>query len=157
MATQNMVSASLTPEAKAEILQKLGEVRGKLGFLLSLAPDEVQSLLKVGKGYAPFLDKAYNAAAAHPEILSGAFDLGEFKSDYALAKDLSAIASQARELADGLENTLTAVNSDAMTAALDVYASIKLNKDKVAGLQGVCDDMGAFFKKARKASSSAKA
>ena len=151
MSTQNLVSATLAPEAKAEVIQKLEEIRGRLGFLLSLEPDEVQALFKAGNGFSPFIDKAYFAATAHPEIMSGVFDLAEFKKDYALAKDLSSIAVLAKELNDGIQNTLTAVNSDAMAAALEVYATVKLNRDKVPGLKVVGEDMAVFFKRAKKA------
>ncbi len=39
MARQNLVSAVLTDEAKADILSKLASVRKSLGFLLTLRSD----------------------------------------------------------------------------------------------------------------------
>lgn len=42
-----------------------------------------------------------------------------------------------------------AVGSDAMVAALDVFSSVKLNKDKVPGLAVTADDMAVFFKKTK--------
>ena len=70
--------------------------------------------------------------------------------DYTLSKDLTAIVSQIDQLADSLNNTLLAVNSDAMSSALEVYAAVKQNRDKVPGLNVVAEEMSEFFKKAKK-------
>jgi len=86
MATQNLVSACLTAETRADVLEKLTAIKKSLGFLLTLKTDQRQSLVKVGNGYAPFVEKAYNIANSHPEILPGVFDVSEFKKDYQLSK-----------------------------------------------------------------------
>jgi aspartate/tyrosine/aromatic aminotransferase len=64
-----------------------------------------------------------------------------------LSKELTPIVNQINELAEGLGKTLTAVNSDALAAALDVYAAVKLNKDKVSSLNIVADEMAVFFQR----------
>ena len=148
--SQNLISASISAELKASILQRLTSVKTDLNFLLSLQPAEVQSLFKAGDGYAPFMDKAYNAAIDHPEILPGIFDVEEFKKDYRLAKDIIPIVNMVNELAEGLQKTQIAVNSDTMGESLDVYAAVKQNKDKVPGLNVLADEMAVFFKKTKK-------
>ena len=150
MATQNLVSASLSPEAKADIMAKLEDIRRQLAFLLSLNPGDIQGLFKAGNGYAPFLDKAYTAVSQHPGIMPAVFDVDEFRKDYALSRDLGAIVSQVNQLAEGLNNTMIAVNSDTMAGSLEVYAAVKQNRDKVPGLNVVAQEMGEFFKKAKK-------
>lgn len=150
MAIQNLVSAELPPAVKTEVTRKLSEVKKALAFLTTLRSEEIQGLVKAGNGFAPFLEKAYGAAEAHPEILPSVFDTAEFRKDYRLSKDLSVIAAQVNELADTLKDTLVAVNSDAMNAALDVYAAVKQNRDRVPGLKTVADDMSEFFKRNRK-------
>ena len=150
MASQNLISASLAAETKTDVLQKLSDIKAKLNFLLTLQPDQIMGLFKVGNGYAPFVEKAYNTINAHPQIMAGAFDTEEFKKDYTLSKDLTTIVNQIDQLADSLNNTLTAVNSDAMAGALEVYAAVKQNRDKVPGLNVVADEMSEFFKKAKK-------
>ena len=152
MASQNLISASLAPETKTDVLQKLADIKTKMGFLLTLQPDEIQSILKVGNAYAPFIDKAHSAINSNPQIIAGVFDLEEFNKDYTLSKDLTSIVSEINQLADSINNTLFAVNSDAMAAALEVYAAVKQNRDKVPGLNVVADDMSEFFKKAKKKS-----
>jgi hypothetical protein len=78
------------------------------------------------------------------------FDAAEFKKDYQLSKDLTSIVNQINELAESLGNTLTAVNSDAMSAALDVYAAVTLNAGRVPGLNVANAGMGEFFRHTKK-------
>ena len=146
---QNLVSASLNPEIKQEITQKLTEIKEQLNFLLTLQPDEIQGMIKVGNNYAPFVEQAYNVVNAHPEILPPVFNAEEFKQDYLLSKDLLAIFDQIKQLADSLGNTMMAVRSDTMVGALEVYNAVKQNRDKVPGLNVVAEEMGEFFKKRR--------
>jgi hypothetical protein len=107
------------------------------------------SLVKVGTTFLPFIDKAYQTVKDHPEILSGVFDKDEFFRDYELVGKIRPILNQINQLAEGLQKTYYAVVSDAMVASLDVYSAVKQNKDKVAGLNIVADEMGLFFKKSK--------
>ena len=150
MSSQNLISATISPETKTGIMQKLEEIKTSLNFLLTLQPSEIQGLFKAGNTYAPFIEKAYNVINTHPQILPGVFNIEEFKKDYTLAKDLVIISNHVDQLADGIGNTLTAANSDAMAGALEIYAAVKQNRDKVPGLNVVYDEMGEFFKKAKK-------
>ena len=150
MATQNLVSASLSVETRADVLDKLTAIKKSLGFLLTLKSDQKQSLFKVGNGYTPFVEKAYNVVNAHPDILPGVFDAQEFKKDYQLSKDLTTIVDQIRQLADSLNDTLMAVSSDAITEALEVYSAVKQNSNRVPGLKVTETEMSEFFKRTRK-------
>lgn len=147
MAVQNLVSASIAAETKEEILQSIAEIKGKLSFLLTLQAAEVAGIFKAGKEYAPFLEVCHTVAKSHPEILSGVFNAAEFDRDFQLSKDLGAIADALDQLNEGVGHTLTAARSDALTTALDVYAAVKLNRDKVPGLGGVADNLALYFKK----------
>ena len=149
MSSQNLVSAVLAPEAKADIALKLGEVKGILDFLLTLQAQQIHALCKVGNGYAPFIDKAYATAMEHPDILPGVFNLAEFKKDYGLVKDLEPIGIQIDQLAEGIKNTRLAVGSDAMSGALEIYTAVKQHRDKVPGLNVIADDMAVFFRKSK--------
>jgi len=65
MATQNLVSASLTVETRADVLDKLTAIKKSLGFLLTLKSDRKQSLFKVGNGFIPFVEKASDPKRPH--------------------------------------------------------------------------------------------
>lgn len=43
-----------------------------------------------------------------------------------------------------------AVNSDAVAGALEIHQAVKLNKDRVPGLNVVAEEMAAFFRKAQR-------
>ncbi len=147
---QNLISASLSPETKDEITQKLAEIKSKLNFLLTLQPDEIQGLMKAGNTYAPFVEQAYQVVNTHPEILPPVFELQEFKQDYHLLKDLNGISDQINQLSESITNTMFALRSDTMVEALEVYTAVKQNRDKVPGLNVVAEEMSQFFKKTRK-------
>jgi hypothetical protein len=147
--TQNLISATLSESDAAEVQQNLLVAKAKLNFLLSLQTEDVSTLFKVGNAYLPFIELAYQTAIAHPEILSGVFDKDEFFRDYSLLSSLRPIFNQITELAESIQKTFTAVGSDTLIAALEVYSAVKQNKDKVAGLAVTADTMAVFFKKTK--------
>lgn len=145
MAAQNLVSATLTTEIQTEILQKITEIKNALNFLLTLQPKEVRGLFKAANGFAPLIDKAYQAVKDHPEIMPAVFDKEEFFRDCALSKDLTPIANQVKELAESLGKTKMAIDSDSLNGTMEVYAAVKQNRDKVPGLNVVAEEMAEFF------------
>ena len=146
---QNLVSASLSAADAAEVQQNLTAAKAKLNFLLSMQTEDVSTIFKVGNAYLPFIDKAFQVMKAHPEILSGVFDKDEFMHDYELLNTLRPIFNQINELAESIQKTFMAVGSDSLVAALEVYAAVKQNKDKVPGLTVTADEMAVFFKKTK--------
>ena len=146
---QNLISASLPEADAAEVSLDLSNAKSKLKFLLSLQTEDVVTLFKVGNAYLPFLDRVYQVVDEHPEILPAVFDVVEFKKDYQLFKTLIPIQTQINELAEGLQKTSYAVGSDALVAALEVYAAVKQHKDKVPGLNATADELAVFFKKSK--------
>ena len=152
MAVQNLVSASIASETKDEILREIADIRTKLGFLLNLQSSEVASLVKAGKEFIPFIDGCHSVAKAHPEILSGVFDKQEFDRDFQLSRDLGEVAEALGQLNEGVAHTLTAIRSDALMAAFDIYSAVKMNKSRVPGLNSVADNLGRYFQKSPRAS-----
>ncbi len=157
MAMQNLVSATMSSEAKAEVLRCLADIKRNLAFLASIKAADVRSLVKAGNGYAPLLDKASVALDQHPEIMPAVFPIQEFRRDYQLYKDLAPIAAQVEELAESIEKTMIALASDTMVETLEIYHAVKQNADKVPGLSAIAADMQVFFARSRKAPASAKA
>lgn len=146
---QNLISATLSAEDAAAVQQNLNDAKSRLSFLVNLLPSDVSSLLKMGNGYFPFIEKTYQVVIAHPEILPGVFNRDEFISDYNLLSQIRPILNQINELAESIQKTNIAVGNDLMVAALDVYSAVKQNKNKVPGLAVTADELGEFFKKSR--------
>jgi hypothetical protein len=147
--SQNLISATLSSEDAASVLEYLVSAKSKLSFLLSLGKDDVVTLFKVGNAYLPFIDLAYETVISHPEILPAVFDKAEFLKDYELLKKLRPIFNQMNELAEAVQKTFMAVGSDTLVAALEVYDAVKQHKDKVPGLDTTAADMAVFFKKSK--------
>ena len=150
MASQNVISASLSEGDKYDILQKLADIKSRLNFLITLDADQAKSLFKAGNGYAPFIEKAHAASKSHPDILPRVFSNDEFDKDHALIEALIPIQAQVNELAKSLQDTLVAANSDAMTESLEVYAAVKQHKDKVAGLEATYEELSVFFQRSKR-------
>ena len=150
MASQNLVSAVLPPELKNSIVTKLSSLKSDFNFLISILPGEKNEHVKVGNVMLPLLDMARDVVATHPEIISAIFDKEEFIKDYQLTKDLAPISTQLMELAAAVETTLFAANSDAMVGALEVYAAVLQNEDKVPGLDVIAAQMREFFKRPKR-------
>lgn len=147
--SQNLISATLSAQDAAEVQQHLINAKTKLNFLLSLQTADVITLFKAGNAYLPFIDLAFQVVKAHPEIIPPVFDKEEFNRDYQLLSSLRPIFNQINELAESIQKTFTAVGSDAMIGALDIYTAVKQNKDKVPGLTATAEEMAVFFKKSK--------
>lgn len=147
--SQNLISATLPAEDAADVQQNLAAAKAKLSFLLSLQTEDVVTLFKAGNAYLPFIDKAYQTMIAHPEIIPPVFNQEEFAQDYKLLSTLRPIFTQIDELAESIRKTFTAVGSDALVAALEVYSAVKQNKDKVPGLASTAEEMAVFFKRSK--------
>ena len=150
MTTQNLISATLAEDVKADILQKLSDVRAKLDFLITLDSAQVRSLVKAANGFAPFIEKAYAVSSAHTDILPPVLNMDEFRKDFALIQALTPIQIQVDELSRSLSDTLVAANSDAMAQSLEIYAAVKQHGDKVPGLAVANEQLSAFFQRTKR-------
>ena len=157
MPKQNMVSGTLLPSDRDDILHKVSEIRSRLGFLVHLTPEEVKSLFKAANGYQPLLEKAYSVVENHSEILPGTFDKEEFRRDVELLHALKPVQEQVAQLSDALNDTMVALSSDVMTASLEIYSSMKLARGSVPGMDVLLSDMGSFFKRPRRRTAEATA
>lgn len=146
---QNLISATLSAEDAAGVQQSLTDANSRLSFLLSLQTEDMATLFKVGNAYLPFIEKAYQAMVAHPEIVPQIFNQSEFVNDYQLLSTLRSIFNQINDLAESVQKTYQAVGSDSLVAALEVYSAVKQNNDKVPGLAATADEMAVFFKRTR--------
>ncbi len=149
MAAQNLASGTVTPETIASVTESIAAIKAGLPMLVILQPKQKKEFVKVGNTYLPFIEMGYETVRDHPNIMPGVFDVEEFKRDYQLAKDLVPILNQLSELTESVEDTIFAANSDAMSAALEIYAAVQSNKDKIPGMDTMAGKMAGFFKKTR--------
>ena len=146
---QNLISAEISAADALAVEQLLTQVKEKLPFLITLSPEQRQYLTKSGNTYKPFIDKALEVINQYPQIFLELFDKEEFKRDTDLVKTLEPILLKMKSLTDALEDTVTALKSDSMVAALEVYSNVQGSKAKVPELNIVFDEMKVFFAKKR--------
>lgn len=148
--SQNLISASLSATQKTEIHTLLGTVKSKLSFLKSFQPEDIVTIVKAGDNFYPLLGISHEVVNKHPEILAGVFDKEEFNKDYELYEALRSILLEINEIQESLKRTTIATSSDLMVATLEVYGSVKQNKDKVPGLNATYERMKVFFSRSKR-------
>ena len=146
---QNRITTTFSATDAAEVQQNLMAAKGMLNFLMSLQIEDDSTLFKIENAYLPFIDLAYKTVVAHPEILPAVFDKDEFTRNYNLLSTFRPVFNQINVLAESIRKTFTAVVSDTLVAALEVYSTVKQNKDKDPGLAVTADEMAVFFKKSK--------
>jgi hypothetical protein len=141
---ENRVTGSLNSERNAAIKTALETIYANLPFLIGLDAEERRGLPRMGDKSRAFVRKSLEVANQNPGMLPRAFDLEEFGRDVALDEALLPIAESVRKLSEMIDDTHTAVRSDAYLAALMVYQSAK-RAGKNAGLDGALDELGRRF------------
>jgi hypothetical protein len=141
---ENRVSGTLSGEDVAAMQAAVGTIKQKLPFLKGLDPEARKSLPRMGDKSRAFVRKCLEVANQNPGMLPRAFDLDEFRRDVALDEAMLPIGQMIHQLAEMLDDTQTAMRSDAYLAALAVYSSAKL-AGKGQGLDGALDDLGRRF------------
>ena len=141
---ENRVAAVLSAEDVAAIKSAVEIVRQKLPFMIGLDPEARRSLPRMGDKSRAFVRKSLEIANQNPGMLPRAFDLDEFRRDVALDEALLPVAESIRQLAEMVEDTQTAVRSDAYLAGLAVYQAAKF-AGKNTGLDGALDELGRRF------------
>jgi hypothetical protein len=145
MSYQN-ISYSL-PQADIDAVKAaLETITGKLPFLITLDAAERKALFKLGPKSADFVKDASVASVNFSTILPASFDKAEYAKDTALFDGLGDLKSLIDSLQEKIDNTYTAVGSEAMVASLEVYAYVQTAADRTPGLKSVAEKLKDRFK-----------
>lgn len=148
---ENAVSASIEAEKAQELLGRIEALRAELPFLISLDSDDKASLLKPGarglEGAAAVAELAEQNPAFFPASL---MDAAELRADLELGRQLGPMARALRSLADALDDTVLAANSDAYRAALKGYALAKLAAKSLPGMDAKLEPLAEIFDRRRR-------
>lgn len=147
----NRVSASLSQADRQAVLDALETIRQKLPFLIDLTPEERRTLPKMGDSSRGFVTQALTIATQNEDILPRSFDVNEMRGDLELLDSLRPILTALSQLFELVEDTYTAVGSEAYTSALLVYQFARA-AGKGSALDGALDALGQrFARKSRSA------
>ena len=148
MATTN-ISSVVSNEDLTALKTAIETINSKLPFLINLPDDQLSSLFKLGPKSADFVSDSLDAMNNFPQILAPSFDKTEFTKDANLFKQLSEIKMLLDSLSEKILDTHRQVGSEALDAALQVYAFVQIGQDRVPGLKSVADKLQERFLKAK--------
>jgi hypothetical protein len=123
----NNLSVALTAEQKADIIQKLIDLKILLPFLVSLSSKERQKLRKTGGKRQGYVIDVRNVAKANPSSIPEVIDMAEFEKDASLYADMSEILEHLLPLYEGILDTTIAVGSEAIKTADQCYGILKVS------------------------------
>ncbi len=151
MADMNRLSEELKEPAVTEIDTSIGTMRSNLPFLISLTPEERQSLPKLGDNRLALDEDAYTRMKQHPELRPAFVDEAELEKDWDLRAKLDRIRLALASLLSDVESTEMVLGSEMLTAYLAFYANAQeAAKRGVAGAQAVVDVLSKYFARRRR-------
>jgi len=140
------ISYVLPQEDLTAVNKAFAEVDRLLPFLVNLDSNESRGMFKLGPKSADFVQDSATAVNSFPNVLPPSFDKEEFLKDATLFRQLMEIKFQLDSLCEKVNDTLTAVGSEAMTSSLEVYAYVQTASDRTPGLKSVADKLKDRFK-----------
>lgn len=143
---KNMISASLSDAAVADIKTKIGDIEKQLSFRVNLTPEERQFKLKMGDKSIAFVEKALDLSENNPKLVPPYLDVKEMRKDIGLAKQLASIHRQLASLTESIESTMMVAGSEAFEAALTFYNSAKnASESDVPGTNTIVNELGKRY------------
>jgi len=147
MAEQNLISFNMNTEDESAINAAIQVLQEKLmPHLLSLTPEERQEMAKMGDKTVAFVTKSLEYAGQKPEIVPQYINNDEFEKDVNGVSKLREFYQPIEGICNALSDTIMVAGSEAYSAALSVYHSIKdAAKRGVPGAQTIYDDLKQRF------------
>lgn len=149
MSTKNQISVEIPQNVLTEVNQKLQECKTLLApYLQALTVEERKSLFKMGDKTVATVQKVKSYLETNPEFAPSYLDKAEFLKDEAVVTGLNPIYNLAEQLASDLNDTATLAGSEALTASMLYYGSVKEAASKgVATAKPVYEDLSQRFSK----------
>lgn len=138
------ISAKMSDTNREIVLSAIATIKASMPFMVDLTAEDRKALPKMGDKSRAFVTKALEIATQNPDFLPRSFDLEEMRRDVELFDQLYPLLLSLNQLQEMLENTYTAVGSEAYTAALTIYKYAKAS-DQSGSLEGIVDDLGQRF------------
>jgi len=133
MDSHNKVSVTVPQEVLTAVQQKLQETATLLApYLQSITIEERQHLPKMSDKTVSFVMKTQGYTLTNAGFAPGFLNMAELAKDAALVNALSPVYNLAEQLAGNINDTIMLAGSEAYTACLLYYGSVK-----AAALSGV--------------------
>lgn len=145
------VSAEIADDPIAEVLGAIETIQRHMPFLIALTENERKRMVKVGPKSVGFLARMVEAVENSPELVPSFIDGEEFLRDAKLVTRLDLFLPKLSVLTAAIEDTRMVAGSEAMTTALVLYGIFKAAKRSVPSLGPVTAELGARFRRKRRA------
>jgi len=141
---QNLISIGLSDADYAEIDAALATLEHHFTTLLDLSADARRTLTKMGDKSEAFCRQALVALDQNRQVLPPGLDLIEAQHDLLHFDRLRARGARLHLLQGKVDDTVTALGSDVMTASLEGYALLKV-LGQGSGLEALRQGMASRF------------
>lgn len=147
---QNLISLTLSDADLAAIDGALATLEEKLVPLISLQPDEIRALAKMGDKSEAFCRQTLTILEQNPQVVPPSLNVVEALADLRAVDHLRPRMARLERLSKRADDTVIALGSDILTAALEGYALLRVS-GKGQGLESLRQGLSARFAKSRRA------
>jgi hypothetical protein len=149
MPAENNISIQIPAETLSKVKANLQECAELLKpYLIALTPDDRQDLPKMSDKTLPFVEKVLDYVTSNPEFAPAYLSVPELKIDMAAFNELMSLLQLAEPLCDNLRDTQMLAGSEAYTAALAYYNSVKqAAKMNVPNAKTIFEDLSKRFER----------
>lgn len=145
--TENIISIQIPESDVKQVTEYLNKIQEILKpYLIALSPEERQRMLKMGDKTVSFVEKTLDYVKSNPEFVPAYMNVLEFEKDTTAVKNLITMLNPVVQLEQGINDTEMLAGSEAYTAALIYYNSVKqAAKNNVPNAAAIYDDLSKRF------------
>lgn len=147
---QNLISLTLSDADLAAIDGALATLEEKFVPLISLQPGEVRALAKMGDKSEAFCRQTLTILEQNPQVVPPSLNVAEAQADLRAVDQLRPRMARLERLSKRADDTVIALGSDILTAALEGYALLRVS-GKGQGLESLRQGLSTRFAKNRRA------
>lgn len=123
---ENLVNKGIPADVLAQALKQVRDARALLApYLISLTPDERESIPKMGDKSLAFVTKAAEYAQSLPKLMPQYLDVDAFLIDASVSSDLLELYLEVNGFGLDVDSTRMEAGSEGYTAALVAYNALK--------------------------------
>ena len=142
--TQNLISLDFGVDDIAAIDKALDILEAKFDRFVTLTPDQIRRLNKMGDKSEAFCRQATVVLEENPQLIPPGFSVAELRQDITDLDLMRPRFLRLRELLQKVDSTEMALGSDIINAALEGYGYMKMG-GKSAGLDGLKASMSVRY------------
>ncbi|GAB3225931.1 hypothetical protein J0A67_08085 [Algoriphagus aestuariicola] len=148
MSTRNLVSVDIPDADITKVKDALKLVVDTLGpYVIALTPEDRRTMLKMGDGTEPFVEKTMDYVASNPQFLPSVVSAVEMGKDWKVISQLTPILRTVEQLQSNLNDTIMESGSELYADCLGYYGGVQFGvKMNIPDAKPIDEDLGRRFK-----------